>query len=277
MKSPSAPAPARGSHPVTTPIRIDAPSFTRECDQIPPAAIRQADVRDEHLVHGLARFQERHRVLDTARSIDRMAVGLQQRLHELAAVGMILDQQNASRNPLREALAPAPRPAAAPTIAEKRGESSCPTPGVDSISAWPRCRFTMPYTSARPSPVPALPFVVKNGSKARSRTSADMPMPESRTSRRASLSLTCVRSAERSAAHHGVERVLHEVEQRFANLAGDAAHDRRRRFGETASRWIVPPRARSAQSGLVIATTSSQIDREVHRLLRARTAAAPGE
>ena len=29
-----------------------------------------------------------------------------------------------------------------------------PTPGIDSISAWPRCRFTMPYTSASPSPVP---------------------------------------------------------------------------------------------------------------------------
>ena len=63
--------------------------------------------------------------------------------------------------------------------------------------------------------------------------------------------------AERAAAGHRVERVLHEVEQRLAQLAGDAAHDRAPRLARSRSSWIVPPRARSAQSGRVIATTSS--------------------
>jgi hypothetical protein len=43
----------------------------------------------------------------------------------------------------------------------------------------------MPYTVARPRPVPwPTDFVEKNGSNARSWTSADIPIPLSRTLRR---------------------------------------------------------------------------------------------
>ena len=63
----------------------------------------------------------------------------------------------------------------------------------ESISARPRWRRATPYTSASPRPVPFCPFVVKNGSKARSRTSGDMPTPVSLTSTTASPSTTQVR------------------------------------------------------------------------------------
>ena len=60
-----------------------------------------------------------------------------------------------------------------------------PRPGSEEMLTDPPAWVTMPYTVARPSPVPSpLALVVKNGSKARSTTSADMPWPESQTRRR---------------------------------------------------------------------------------------------
>ena len=53
---------------------------------------------------------------------------------------------------------------------------------------WPRHCLTIPYTVASPRPVPfPLGFVVKNGSKARVRTSSLIPLPVSLTTRRAYL------------------------------------------------------------------------------------------
>ena len=159
---------------------------------------------------------------------------------------MILDQQHAARQRVR--LARHCRSRRRATWRPDCGKTSrivVPTPGIDSICAWPRCRLMIPYTSAKPSPVPALPFVVKNGSNARSRTSADMPMPESRTSSRTSPSADHRAETERSTACHRVERILHEVEQRLADFAGDAAHDRRRaRPGRGRVGWYRRARAR---------------------------------
>src|SRR5207248_2230381 len=50
-----------------------------------------------------------------------------------------------------------------------------------STSSRPPCAVTIPWLMASPSPVPwPTSFVVKNGSKMRSRTSAGMPDPSSR-------------------------------------------------------------------------------------------------
>ena len=60
--------------------------------------------------------------------------------------------------------------------------SVLPAPGALDTRRWPSLCFTMPYTVARPSPVPLPgPFVVKNGSKIRACTSGVMPVPVSDT------------------------------------------------------------------------------------------------
>jgi hypothetical protein len=57
-----------------------------------------------------------------------------------------------------------------------------PSPGSEYNRIRPPASVTIPYAVASPSPVPLpLGFVVKNGSNARSRTSAPMPTPESLT------------------------------------------------------------------------------------------------
>ena len=57
-----------------------------------------------------------------------------------------------------------------------------PRPGsLDSVT-YPEFCVTIPYTAARPSPVPSpAALVVKNGSKARAWVAASMPTPLSRT------------------------------------------------------------------------------------------------
>ena len=49
------------------------------------------------------------------------------------------------------------------------------------MSMVPPCRWMTPYAIARPRPVPRSPFVVKNGSRQRRRTSSVMPTPVSVT------------------------------------------------------------------------------------------------
>ena len=70
-------------------------------------------------------------------------------------------------------------------------------PGSLSTWMWPPLCLTMPYTVARPSPVP-LPgsLVVKNGSKMRARVASSMPVPVSVT---ASIDVAA-RSARRACA-----------------------------------------------------------------------------
>ena len=51
-----------------------------------------------------------------------------------------------------------------------------------SISILALCRCTIPYTMARPRPVPRSPLVVKNGSRQRRRVFSSMPTPVSATS-----------------------------------------------------------------------------------------------
>ena len=55
-----------------------------------------------------------------------------------------------------------------------------PRPGRDSTRIAPPAWRTMPYTVARPRPVP-VSLVVKNGSKMRERISSVMPQPPSFT------------------------------------------------------------------------------------------------
>ena len=65
-----------------------------------------------------------------------------------------------------------------------------PFPGTESISTVPPASVMIPWTVASPSPVPSpASFVVKKGSKARSRTSAGMPVPSSLTVRRTPASV----------------------------------------------------------------------------------------
>ncbi len=54
-----------------------------------------------------------------------------------------------------------------------------PRPSALSTSIAPPWRFTMPQTTARPSPLPWAPLVLKKGSNTRRRVSSDMPQPPS--------------------------------------------------------------------------------------------------
>ena len=78
--------------------------------------------------------------------------------------------------------------------AGNRSATSVPWPGTDEIVAVPRCRRVIPYTSASPNPDAVIPLVVKNGSKARSRTSALIPTPVSRIAMQASAPSSKVRT-----------------------------------------------------------------------------------
>ena len=64
----------------------------------------------------------------------------------------------------------------------RRTVKRVPLPGSLSTRMWPPLWWTMPWTVARPRPVP-LPrsLVVKNGSKRCSSTSGGMPVPVSPT------------------------------------------------------------------------------------------------
>ena len=89
MKSPSVPAPTRGSQPVTTPIRIDGQrSRANVVRSHPLPSANPMSVTSTSYAGTL--LQEIHRVLNSNRSIDLMSVGLQQGLHEFATVRMIL-------------------------------------------------------------------------------------------------------------------------------------------------------------------------------------------
>ena len=72
--------------------------------------------------------------------------------------------------------------AVAPAAATGKYISNVVPLGVLDTTTKPRLCLTMPYTVARPRPVP-LPwlFVVKNGSKMCATTSGGMPMPVSVT------------------------------------------------------------------------------------------------
>jgi hypothetical protein len=58
-----------------------------------------------------------------------------------------------------------------------------PLPGVETTSIHPPCSRTMPHVTLSPRPVPSpTSFVVKNGSKIRSRVASSIPVPVSWTS-----------------------------------------------------------------------------------------------
>ena len=98
----------------------------------------------------------------------------------------------------------------------------------------PLCCFTIPYTTASPSPVPLSgPFVVKNGSKMRSRVSSSIPIPvsltESTAYRPAFMYGYCFRYSSSSHAssrfdhelppsRHGIPRVEAQVHQDLLHL-----------------------------------------------------------
>ena len=57
-----------------------------------------------------------------------------------------------------------------------------PRSGCEEMTTYPPAWVTIPYTVASPKPEPSpSPFVVKNGSKARSDTVLDIPQPVSET------------------------------------------------------------------------------------------------
>ena len=67
-------------------------------------------------------------------------------------------------------------------IEDKFPRGLAPSPGALSTRMKPPFCRTLPYTAARPRPVPTRsPFVEKNGSKTRSSISGDMPHPVSST------------------------------------------------------------------------------------------------
>ncbi len=63
-------------------------------------------------------------------------------------------------------------------------EKVVPAPSSLPTSIQPRACSIVPYTVARPIPVPRSPLVLKNGSKIRSRTAGGMPAPVSVTDSR---------------------------------------------------------------------------------------------
>ena len=69
--------------------------------------------------------------------------------------------------------------AESPELMGRRIVKMLPIPTVLSISIVPPWRLTMPQETARPSPVPRAPLVVKKGSSTRRRVSSDMPEPVS--------------------------------------------------------------------------------------------------
>src|ERR1051325_8037598 len=86
------------------PSRDDAdphrrPLLTGKGRKVPTTSIRQPDVRHEHFVRRIRLLQQLHRFGDTHRGVHPMSIRLEQRLHELAAVGMIFYQEDVSRNP----------------------------------------------------------------------------------------------------------------------------------------------------------------------------------
>ena len=90
----------------------------------------------------------------------------------------------------------------------------------------------MPYTVARPRPVPSpLGLVVKNGSKACSTTSAPIPRPESLTRSRTRSSCTPGVDHQVAAGGHRVPGVQGQVHQQLLDLAGIAGHRRQVRAG----------------------------------------------
>src|SRR4030095_4274504 len=66
------------------------------------------------------------------------------------------------------------------TLARGKVMRNCePFPYCDSTSMLPLWRLMMPKLTAKPSPNPAVPLVVKNGSNTRDLTSGYMPTPVS--------------------------------------------------------------------------------------------------
>jgi len=91
--------------------------------------------------------------------------------------------------------------ASGPRAAAADGEPSgkrrlivVPAPGRLSILSVPRCRSMRACTSESPSPLPCWPFVEKNGSRQRRRTSSLMPTPVSATSTRTPSPSGCART-----------------------------------------------------------------------------------
>ena len=123
----------------------------------------------------------------------------------------------------------------------KTRNSAPPAAGL-STSIQPSWSLTMPWLTARPSPVPCpSSLVVKNGSKILSRSAAGMPGPLSAISSmaysaggaRSSPSLRrTIRvggDAQRAAAGHGVDRVHEQVQADLLDLIGIAGDLGRRR------------------------------------------------
>jgi hypothetical protein len=78
----------------------------------------------------------------------------------------------------------ASRADAGPLIRGRKTLKVVPRPTALSIARYPPACLTMPYTVARPSPVPSPgSFVVKKGSKMWGRTESSIPQPESATER----------------------------------------------------------------------------------------------
>src|SRR3982750_3303101 len=71
--------------------------LTSEGHEVPSAAIGETDVRDEHFVvrAGLA-VEPLPRLLERLHRLHLVSVGLEERLHELPAVGVVFDEQDAA-------------------------------------------------------------------------------------------------------------------------------------------------------------------------------------
>ena len=92
-----------------------------------------------------------------------------------------------------------------------------PRPGLAVHLIEPSWRRMIPELTARPIPVPALPLVVKNGSKSRCLTSGVMPVPVSviwMTTR----SRFPGRHAHFAAGRHSVDGVIDYVHQDLAEF-----------------------------------------------------------
>ena len=93
-----------------------------------------------------------------------------------------------------------------------------PPPSRASHAIEPPCASTICRVIARPRPVPS-PFVEKNGSKMRERTSSGMPAPRSSTPTTTLMPSARTDTSMRAAVGHRLARVAHHVEEGLADLA----------------------------------------------------------
>jgi len=195
----------------------------RLADQIPAAAIRQTDIGEEKIVGRLGRRAEPiPGALTTAHGVHRVPVALEDAAQELAPVLMILDHQNPARR-LRSGFG-------GHLNSRRRGDRREAQRDFRTMAGdgRDRRRAAVPPHNAvhlgqpEPRPLRALGREERlEGAVAHLGAHADPGIAHGNTGVRAFPRRP---HGERSAIGHGVDGVLHKIEQCLTNLAGDSAH-----------------------------------------------------